>query len=67
VASVLTVGCQLQGPWNTEVAWGLEDNVVGSRGAVASAEEGEVSEGMLIGCEGVTGKADDDGERPIVC
>jgi hypothetical protein len=49
------------------VAWGLEDNVVGSQGAMASAEEGEVSEGVLIGCEGVTGKADNDGERPLVC
>ena len=53
MASVLTAGCQLQGPLNTEVAWGLEDNVVGSQGAVASAEEGEVSESMLIGCEDV--------------
>ena len=29
-------------------------------------EEGEVSEGILIGCEGVAGKADDDRERPLV-
>ena len=53
MASVLTAGCQLQGPWNTEVTWGPEDNVVGSRGAVTSAKEGEVSEDVLIGGEGV--------------
>ena len=48
-----TVDRQLHGPWNAEVAWGLEDDVVGSQGAVASAEEGEVSESVLIGGEGV--------------
>ena len=53
MAGVLTAYCQLHGPWNTEVAWGLEDDVVGSRGAVTSVEEGEVSKAMLIGSEGV--------------
>ena len=39
---------------------------MGLRGAMASVEEGEVSKGVLIGCEGVTGKVDDDGECPLV-
>ena len=63
---VLAVDCQLHGPWNTEVAWGLEDDVVGSWGTVASAEEGEVSKSMLIGCEGVVRQTDDDRECPFI-
>ena len=66
MVGVLTADCQLHGPWNTEVAWGLEDDVVGLRGAVASVEEGEVSKTVLVGCEGVMGKADNDGEHPLV-
>ena len=40
---------------------------MGSRGAVASAEEGEVSEDVLVGCEGVTREVDNDGERSLIC
>ena len=52
---VLTADHQFHGPWNAEVAWGLEDDAAGLRGAVAGVEEGEVSKGMLIGSEGMTG------------
>jgi hypothetical protein len=52
---VLTADCQFHGPWNTEVIWGLENNAAGLWGAVAGVEEGEVSKGMLIESEGVTG------------
>ena len=63
---VLAADCQFHGPWNAEVTWGLEDNAAGSRGTVAGAEEGEVSKGMLIGRESVTGEADHNGEHPFV-
>ena len=53
VAGVLTVDCQFHGPWNAEVAWGLKNDVAGLQDTVAGAEEGEVSEVMLVGCEGV--------------
>ena len=39
---------------------------MGSRGAVTSAEEGEVSKSMLIGGEGVLRQTDDDGKCPFV-
>ena len=65
-AGVLAVDCQFYSPWNAEAAWGLEDNAVGSWGTVAGAEEGEVSKGMLIGYEGVTGEVDDNGERSLI-
>ena len=45
----------------------MESDAAGLQGAVISAEEGEVSKDVLVGHEGVTGKADDDGERPLVC
>ena len=63
----MTADGQFHGPWNTEVAWGLENDTAGSRGAVTSTEEGEVSKGVLVGRDGVTGKADDDKECPLVC
>ena len=63
---VLTVDCQLHGPWNAEVAWGLEDDVVGSQGTMASAEEREVSKSVLIGGEGVLRQVDNDGKCPFV-
>ena len=66
MAGVPAADCQLHGPWNAEVAWGLEDDVVGSQGAVASAEEGEVSENVLIGGEGVLRQMDDDGKCPFI-
>ena len=34
VASVLTADCQFHGPWNAEVAWGLEDDVVDQTAAL---------------------------------
>ena len=40
---------------------------MGSWGAVASVEEGEVSKGVLIGGEGMLGETDDDGECPLIC
>ena len=53
MASVLTADCQFHGPWNAEVAWGLEDDVVGPQSAVAGMNEGvlegEVSDSMLMG------------------
>ena len=65
-AGVLTTDGQFHGPWNTEVAWGLENDTAGLQSAVTSAEEGEVSKGMLIGGEGVLGETDDDGERSLI-
>ena len=62
----MTADGQFHGPWDTEVTWGLENDTVGSRGAVTSTEEGEVSKAMLIGCEGATGKTDDDEGCPLV-
>ena len=53
MTGVPTADCQFHGPWNAEVTWGLEDDVVGLQGAVASVEEGEVSKSVLIGGEGV--------------
>jgi hypothetical protein len=53
MAGILTANGQFHGPWDAEVTWGLEDDVAGSWGAVAGTEEGEVSEGMLVGGEGV--------------
>jgi hypothetical protein len=40
---------------------------VGTWGAVANAEEGEVSKDVLIGCEGVMREVDDDGGCSLVC
>ena len=39
---------------------------MGMRGAVASAEEGEVSKSMLIGGEGVLRQTDDDGKYSFI-
>ena len=64
---VLTADCQFHGPWDAEVTWGLEDNAARSQGAMAGAEEGEVSKAVLIGSEGVTGQVDDNGEHPFIC
>ena len=64
---VLTADGQLHGPWNAEVTWGLENDTAGSRGAVTSVEEGEVSKAVLVGSEGMMRKADDDRECPFVC
>jgi hypothetical protein len=50
---VLTTDGQFHALWNTEVTWGLENDVTGLRGTVAGVEEGEVSESVLIGGEGV--------------
>jgi hypothetical protein len=55
VVGVLTADCQFHGPWNAEVAWGLENDAAGLQGAVAGAEEREVSKYVLIGSEGVIG------------
>jgi hypothetical protein len=63
---VLTADGQFHGPWNADVAWRLEDDVLGSWGAVASMEEGEMSKAVLIGSKGVMGQADDNGEHPFI-
>ena len=65
-AGVLTTDGQFHGPWNTEVAWGLENDTAGLWGAVTSAEEGEVSKAVLVGSEGMMGKVDDDRECPFI-
>ena len=38
--TVLVVDPQLQHPWNAEVAWGLEDDVVRTRGTWTDAHKG---------------------------
>jgi len=40
---------QLRGPWNAEVTWGLEDNVVRSWGAVTNVDEGILKVGEVSG------------------
>jgi len=71
-SSVLVVDPQFRGPWNTEVTWGLEDDVVRSWSARADADErvfkmGEVSGTALMGSEWMRGQTDDDERCLLVC
>jgi len=55
-SSVLVINPQLCGPWNAEVTWGLEDDVVRPWSTRADADErvlevGEVSGAALMGSE----------------
>ena len=65
MSSVLIVDPQLRGPWNAEVTWGLEDDVVRPWGARTDADEGvfkmgEVSGTALMGSEWMRGQANND-------